>query len=61
MWGHCNSVKTAQPGDRTTEPDIVMAERYESSQRVGQSSNHSSPPYTHPATPAANIKHLYNI
>ena len=27
-------VETAQPGDRTTEPDIVMPEHYKSSQRV---------------------------
>ena len=31
---HCNSVETAQPGDRTTNPDIVMPECYASSQRV---------------------------
>ena len=30
----CNSVETAQPGDRTTNPDIVMPECYASSQRV---------------------------
>ena len=30
----CNSVETAQPGDRTTDPDIVMPECYASSQRV---------------------------
>ena len=30
----CNSVETAQPGDRTTNPGIVMPERYASSQRV---------------------------
>ena len=29
----CNSVETVQPGDRTTDPGIVMPERYESSQR----------------------------
>ena len=29
-----NSVETAQPGDRTTNPDIVMPECYASSQRV---------------------------
>ena len=29
-----NSVETAQPGDRTTDPDIVMPERWGSSQRV---------------------------
>ena len=28
------SVETAQPGDRTTNPDIVMPECYASSQRV---------------------------
>ena len=26
----CNSGETAQPGDRTTDPDIVMRVRYES-------------------------------
>ena len=31
---HCNSVETAQPGDRTTHPDIVIPERYQSDQRV---------------------------
>ena len=31
---HCNSVETAQPGDRTTNPGIVMPERNSSSQRV---------------------------
>ena len=51
----CNSVETAQPGYLTTDPDIVMPERYASSQRVDSlarvlSSNYSSPPYTHPAT-----------
>ena len=30
----CNSAETAQPGDRTTNPGIVMPERYASSQRV---------------------------
>ena len=30
----CNRVETAQPGDRTTNPDIVMPECYASSQRV---------------------------
>ena len=30
----CNSVETSQPGDRTTNPDIVMPECYASSQRV---------------------------
>ena len=30
----CNSVETAQPGDRTTDPGIVMPERYQSSWRV---------------------------
>ena len=30
----CNRVETAQPGDRTTNPGIVMPERYASSQRV---------------------------
>ena len=30
----CNSVETAQPGDRTTNPCIVMPECYASSQRV---------------------------
>ena len=30
----CNSVETAQPGDRTTNPGIVMPECYASSQRV---------------------------
>ena len=30
----CNSVETAQPGDRATNPDIVMPECYASSQRV---------------------------
>ena len=29
-----NSVETAQPGVRTTDPRIVIPERYESSQRV---------------------------
>ena len=33
-WTNCNSVETAQPGDRTTNPGIVMPERYASSQRV---------------------------
>ena len=28
---HCNSVETAQPGDRTTDHGIVMPERYQSS------------------------------
>ena len=32
--GICNSVKTAEPGDRTTSPVIVMPECYASSQRV---------------------------
>ena len=31
---HCNSIKTAQPGDRTIDPDIVMPEHYKSSQRI---------------------------
>ena len=31
---HCNSVEIAQPGDRTTNPGIVMPECYASSQRV---------------------------
>ena len=30
----CNYVETTQPGDRTTNPDIVMPECYASSQRV---------------------------
>ena len=30
----CYGVETAQPGDRTTDPGIVMPERYESSQRI---------------------------
>ena len=30
----CNSVETAQPGDQTTNPGIVMPERYASGQRV---------------------------
>ena len=34
MSGNCNSVETAQPGDRTTNPGIVLPERYVSSQRV---------------------------
>ena len=25
---HCNSVETVQPGDRATDPGIVMLERY---------------------------------
>ena len=29
----CIGVETAQPGDQTTDPDIVMPKRYESSQR----------------------------
>ena len=33
-WLKCNSVETAQPGDRTTNPGIVMPKRYASSQRV---------------------------
>ena len=33
-YGRCNSVETAQPGDRTTNPCIVMPECYASSQRV---------------------------
>ena len=28
---YCNSVETAQPGDWTTDPGIVMPERYQSS------------------------------
>ena len=32
--GPIGSVETAQPGDQTTDPDIVMPERYKSSQRV---------------------------
>ena len=31
---HFYSVGTAQPGDRTTDPGIVMPERYQLSQRV---------------------------
>ena len=49
----CNSVETAQPRERTTNPDIVMPECYASSQRVDSLArvvNLSSPPYTHPAT-----------
>ena len=33
IWFTCNSVETAQPGDWTTDPGIVMPE-YESGQRV---------------------------
>ena len=36
------SAETAKPGDRTTDPDIVMPERYQSSQRVNQSGNQSA-------------------
>ena len=48
----CNSVKTAQPGDRTTNPGIVMPERYESSQRVDSLARVVITPvrHTHPAT-----------
>ena len=31
---HCNSVDTCQPGDPTSNPDIVMLECYQLSQRV---------------------------
>ena len=31
---HCNSDETAEPGDRTTHPGIVMPECYANSQRV---------------------------
>ena len=30
----CNSVETAQLGDQTTNPDIMMPERFQLSQRV---------------------------
>ena len=33
-YRQCNSVETAEPGDRTTNPGIVMPECYASSQRV---------------------------
>ena len=48
----CNSVKTAQPGDRTTNPDIVMPECYASSQRVDSLARVVITPvrHTHPAT-----------
>ena len=50
---HCSSVEITQPGERTTETDIVMPVRYQSRQRVNSmmtSHNHYSPPYTQPAT-----------
>ena len=43
-------LKLLNPGDRTTNPCIMLLERYKSSQIPGQSSNHSSPTNTYTAT-----------
>ena len=57
----CNSVETAQPEDRTTNPDIVMPECYESSQRVDSLAGVVITPVRHThsrlhrPTPRANI------
>ena len=58
------SDENAQPGDRTTDPGIVMRERCESSQRVislARAVNHSSLPDTHPATHSMLAQRRCNI
>ena len=45
-----SSAKTAHPGDRTNDPDIVIPERYLLSQRVASLARFISWSYTQPAT-----------
>ena len=58
----CNSVKTAQPGDRATSPGIVLPERYASKSRLaGYSSNQVLTPVRHTHTRLHHHKRLSQL